>query len=635
MFFAMTWDNIIGSQPYFCPVSYRQAQAWLFKIGVPILSPTPAQTTPSHPSSPSRMPPRQPRPHTSRHQYLASLHLRGIRRWSRRAFRKGVPATFYALPLATVAALLLLLFRARAGAHGGQPWRPRAFLAGGGGVWGARRDSVANATRHAFEGYRRSAWGFDELLPVTGGGVDNFNPPHGLGGLTIVDSLDTLAVMGLSDLVAEAVQWIGEGGLNLEGAGVVGCFETVIRIVGGLVSAYQLTGEGVLLEKAVAVAEPIAGCFLRRDRPPFPQVHVGKRECRDNPWGATVPAAINLVMEWRVLAEESGKPIFREVVRAQEEVLKEMQARSFGGLVGSDVPQREFVEPSRHSRAGIGSPSDSYYEYFIKSHLATRGRGEGRSTKWETYWKEIADTVVDVLAVAVPGMGMVTTHARKAEVDERRRVKMPTETSGERIVFDHFSCYLPGLLYLTVHIAPPRGEPGCLSTERERAYLSTARGLTEACSRMYDTPSGLSGEATRIVSADKIFHVGEYNLRPEVVEALFYESRLAPEQGVRQRARERAWKIFEAIEKHSKTQHGYAAIANPADEKALSSADGFVQRNSQPSFLIAETFKYLYLIFSDAAAGDSGKRLLDLDEYVFSTECHPFRIRMPAGQVPG
>lgn len=41
--------------------------------------------------------------------------------------------------------------------------------------------------------------------------------------------------------------------------------------------------------------------------------------------------------------------------------------------------------------------------------------------------------------------------------------------------------------------------------------------------------------------------------------------------------------------------------------------------DKQQSFLLAETMKYLYLIFSD---GDD----MHLDEWVFNTEAHPFRI---------
>jgi Glycosyl hydrolase family 47 len=73
--------------------------------------------------------------------------------------------------------------------------------------------------------------------------------------------------------------------------------------------------------------------------------------------------------------------------------------------------------------------------------------------------------------------------------------------------------------------------------------------------------------------------VGEYNLRPEFVEALFYESWLAPSAGVRQAARERAWEIFEAIERHCHAPHSFAAIANP-DEPVV---DG-----REPAFVHAE-----------------------------------------------
>lgn len=66
-----------------------------------------------------------------------------------------------------------------------------------------RREKVVGAMKHAWGAYVKAAWGHDELDPVTSTGKDGFG---GLGA-TIVDSLDTLWLMGLKDEFQAARDW--------------------------------------------------------------------------------------------------------------------------------------------------------------------------------------------------------------------------------------------------------------------------------------------------------------------------------------------------------------------------------------------------------------------------------------------
>ncbi|PKI67992.1 hypothetical protein CRG98_011588 [Punica granatum] len=105
--------------------------------------------------------------------------------------------------------------------------------------WTARRQSVKDAFVHAWSGYKKYAMGYDELAPLSHSGID------GLGGLgaTIVDALDTAIIMGADDIVAEAGSWV-EAHLSekISQKGQVNLFETTIRVLGGLLSAYHLSG---------------------------------------------------------------------------------------------------------------------------------------------------------------------------------------------------------------------------------------------------------------------------------------------------------------------------------------------------------------------------------------------------------
>lgn len=113
-----------------------------------------------------------------------------------------------------------------------------------------RQRAVVGAFRHAWRGYRLYAWGKDELKPVS----RSFHEWFSLG-LTLVDSLDTMWLMGLQEEFEEARDWVAEQMVVARDRDV-NLFETTIRVLGGLLSAYHLSNDEVFLEKAVRL------CFV-------------------------------------------------------------------------------------------------------------------------------------------------------------------------------------------------------------------------------------------------------------------------------------------------------------------------------------------------------------------------------------
>ena len=104
--------------------------------------------------------------------------------------------------------------------------------------------------------YQQYAWGADELLPVSNAGLDN----NGHVGITLVEALDTLWLMGMHKEFDDAVRWIREN-LSLDVNMEVSAFEYNARLLGGLLSAYELTRRGILLEKAVEVGNLLLRTF--------------------------------------------------------------------------------------------------------------------------------------------------------------------------------------------------------------------------------------------------------------------------------------------------------------------------------------------------------------------------------------
>ncbi|KAB8532539.1 hypothetical protein FH972_025484 [Carpinus fangiana] len=132
----------------------------------------------------------------------------------------------------------------------------------------SRRDTIKTAFQKHWTGYKKFAWGHDELRPISEG----FHDPFAGWGATLVDSLDTLWIMGLKDEFEEAVKATTNIDFTTtELKTELPLFEVTIRYLGGLLSAYDLSGAQypVLLEKAVELGEILYGAFDTENRMPM------------------------------------------------------------------------------------------------------------------------------------------------------------------------------------------------------------------------------------------------------------------------------------------------------------------------------------------------------------------------------
>ncbi len=127
--------------------------------------------------------------------------------------------------------------------------------------------------RHAWKGYKDFAFGSDELKPISKTSR-NWMSGSGLAA-TLIDSLDTLKIMGMEDEFREAVDY-AVNKVNFDQSARVSFFETTIRIVGGLLAAYHLDGEQDkrLLDKAKEMADRLMPAFDTPHGLPRPQVNL-------------------------------------------------------------------------------------------------------------------------------------------------------------------------------------------------------------------------------------------------------------------------------------------------------------------------------------------------------------------------
>ena len=128
-----------------------------------------------------------------------------------------------------------------------------------------RLREVRKTFAHAWEGYRQHAWLKDELSPVSGNYKNNF----GGWAATLVDSLDTLWIMGFKEEFDEAASAaVALIDLSTSSQEKTGVFETTIRYLGGLLSAYDLSEYPVLLEKAIGLGDMLYVAFDTPNRMP-------------------------------------------------------------------------------------------------------------------------------------------------------------------------------------------------------------------------------------------------------------------------------------------------------------------------------------------------------------------------------
>ncbi|KAF2207411.1 glycoside hydrolase family 47 protein, partial [Cercospora zeae-maydis SCOH1-5] len=129
-----------------------------------------------------------------------------------------------------------------------------------------RLRAIKEAAKHAWSGYRKFGWGYDEVRPVSGQGKNSFNG----WGATLVDSLDTLWIMGLQDDFEDAVNQTSYIDFTTSPRNDIPLFEVTIRYLGGLIAAYDVSGQKyrVLLDKAVELAEILYSAFDTPNRMP-------------------------------------------------------------------------------------------------------------------------------------------------------------------------------------------------------------------------------------------------------------------------------------------------------------------------------------------------------------------------------
>ena len=223
--------------------------------------------------------------------------------------------------------------------------------------WHALAQDVRASMAWAWRNYVERCFGQDQIKPVSGTADAFFFPGGPPMGLTAVEALNTLYVMGLDAEAHESLRWIMDN-LHFDIDGEVQLFETSIRILGGLLAGYHATHEKKLLTLAKDLADRLSPAFTKSPTGmPYRFVNLKTGAVRDP---ESFPAEIGTyVPEWGTLGKAVGDTRYLDLTKRATRAL--FDRRSKIDLVADTINVETGEWKSR--RASVGPPSDSYFEY--------------------------------------------------------------------------------------------------------------------------------------------------------------------------------------------------------------------------------------------------------------------------------
>lgn len=413
---------------------------------------------------------------------------------------------------------------------------------------------------HGYRSYMEHAFPWDELKPLSCEGRRWDRRERGdlddvLGGysLTLVDSLDMLAILGDRDEFARAVKLVIDH-VSFDRDVTVSVFESTIRVIGGLVSAHMLASPqhlgiltadeygGELLDLAVDLGTRLLPAFETPTGLPVHRVNLRHGITANTPTLTCPAAAGSLLVELSYLSRLSSLPIFEE--KASSAVTALWYRRSDINLLGSaiDVASGEWI----HSHVGIGAGLDSFFEYLLKYHLVSGN----------AMWLDMFN------------MSYSAVEAHINHDDMHIEVDM---NHGRQFVRSHrvsaLQAFWPGLQVLAGDVS---------SAIRSHDKLFSLWDKFGAMPELFD----LSGKGSVISWARTS------PLRPELIESTYHLYQATRDHKYLKIGR----KLLQDIESVSKVRCGYAAVGN---------IHTLAVEDRMDSYFLSETVKYLYLLFSE------------------------------------
>ncbi|KAB2013859.1 hypothetical protein ES319_D09G185600v1 [Gossypium barbadense] len=463
--------------------------------------------------------------------------------------------------------------------------------------WAAKkrymREKVRKMFYHAYENYMKHAFPHDELKPLTKSFTDSLSElgnlklqhlPRNYNGsaLTLIESLSSLVIMGNNTEFERAVTWLSEN-LTFNIDARINLFECNVRVLGGLISAHILATDstnrlvqGCYKNQLLNLAEDLGRRFLPAfDTPtglPYAWVNLKYGVMEDETPETSTSGCGSLILEMGALSRLTGDPRYESA--ALRALRKLWSMRSSLNLLGTtlDVTTGEWIEYS----SGIGAGVDSFYEYLCKAYILF-----GK----EDYWRMFHSAYLAVQKYFRHGPWYHEADMRTGKATYWQLTSL--------------QAFWPGLQVLVGDIGAAN------SSHREFFYVWKKFGVIPE----------------RYLLDHQMLHPTEkyYPLRPELAESTFYLYQATKDPWYIQVGES----IVNSLNLYTKVKGGFASVRDVTTMQL---------EDHQHSFFLAETCKYLYLLFDDSFLVDRN--------YIFTTEGHPLPIlsswheRLPAAYIP-
>ncbi|KAK6627690.1 hypothetical protein RUM44_010169 [Polyplax serrata] len=425
-----------------------------------------------------------------------------------------------------------------------------------------RQESVVEAFKHAWKGYKTFAWGHDMLKPLSKSYHDWFSL-----GLTLVDALDTMIIMNLEENFLEARDWVNQT-LVFSNKKDVNLFEVTIRVLGGLLSAYHLSNDVMFLNKATDLGTRLLPCFDTVSGVPHSDVNLGTLQAHSPKWSpdSSTSEVTTIQLEFRDLSRCTGDPKFEESAAKVSAHVHQLEKTE--GLVPIFI-NANTGNFRLYSTITLGARGDSYYEYLLKQWIQT-----GRTIDY------LKEDYIEAINGVQKLLVRRTTNKKLVFVGE-----LLSGGKDFKPKMDHLTCYLPGTLALGVMYGMPKH------------HMDLAEELLYTCYQTYAyQPTFLAPEISYFniqdnAQSDIYVKANDAHnlLRPEFVESLWVMYQITGNTTYQ----DWGWQIFQGFERYTKVEHGYTSIGN------VKSTIKTRPKDIMESFFLGETLKYLYLLFSD------------------------------------
>ncbi|XP_009113757.1 alpha-mannosidase I MNS5 [Brassica rapa] len=441
------------------------------------------------------------------------------------------------------------------------------------------REKVREMFYHAYDNYMTYAFPHDELKPITKSFTDSLSELGNLklehlptdyngSAVTLVESLSSLAILGNKTEFEKGVLWLSEN-LTFDVDVRVNLFECNIRLLGGLISAHLLAIDptnrliqGSYNNELLRLAEDLGKRFLPAfetpTRIPYAWINFKKGVMENETTETSTSGCGSLILEMGALSRLTGDPRFESAaLRALRQLWR---MRSSLDLLGTtlDVVTGEWLEYS----SGIGAGVDSFYEYLMKAYILF-----GK----EDYWRMFRSAYL-----------ASQKYFRYGPWYHEANMWSGKPTYWQ---LTSLQAFWPGLQVLVGDVAAANSSHWEFFHAWEKFGVIPERYLLD----------------------HQMIHPTEryYPLRPELAESTFYLYQATKDP----------WYLdvgeamVKSLNRYTKVAGGFASVRDVTTMQL---------EDHQHSFFLAETCKYLYLLFDDSFVA---KR-----NYIFTTEGHPIQV---------